>query len=243
MKRRTISLALAFCLCHYVVVGQCDGDPKTERRWDFDERESKGFNILSLLGNVVTPQLIRDTREIRKYVRDPRFKELTLLCGDMRAVDAIYLKALKITEYSIGRALFLSMMATLEHQRIEVKTPLLGVIPLPLTFEEDSVFLLRRHNLPSRLYPDSPRTEHGDRDKLQHFFGSAYLAYITESPEATRSAGNLIEVAEAEFVVGGANDPRDRRANRQGETFGHDLIYVKTLLPSDYFSLPVDESE
>jgi hypothetical protein len=98
---------------------------------------------------------------------------------------------------------------------------------------------LRIHNLPSRLYEDSPVSGVGDRDKLQHFFGSAYIAYVSGSPELARATGNFVEWGEARMIVGGADDARDRRANKQGETFGHDLIYVKTLLPSDYLTLPV----
>jgi hypothetical protein len=159
----------------------------------------------------------------------------------MRAVDAIYLKALKIADYDIGRALFLSMVATLEHQDISVKVPALGILRLPLTFEEDSLFRARSKNLPARLYADTPADEAGDKDKLQHFFASAYLAHVSESTTLARASGDLVERGEAELVVGGADDPRDRRANRQGERFGHDLLIVRTLLPSDYFNLRVEE--
>jgi hypothetical protein len=131
------------------------------------------------------------------------------------------------------------MMASVEHQNIDIRMPLVGSVRMPLSFEEDSLFKSRINNLPVRVYPDSPNDAHGDKDKLQHFFGSAYLAYASESPEFARSTGNVVEWGEAQFVVGGADDPRDRRANKQGARFGHDLLSVKTLLPSDYLSLPV----
>jgi hypothetical protein len=190
-------------------------------------------------GDLFTPQLIRDTKDIRSYLRDERFAELLRRCGDLRAVDGIFQKALRVAEFSIARALFLSMMACMEHQNVEVDVPVVGAVGLPLTFEEDSLFKSRIHNLPSRLYEDSPGSGLGDRDKLQHFFGSAYIAYVSGSPELARATGNFVEWGEARMIVGGADDVRDRRANKQGETFGHDLIYVKTLLPSDYLTLPV----
>lgn len=241
--RKIVLVGLFFCFAGQVrLVAQCDGaNAPGGLSWNFDLEESKGINVLSLLSNVVTPQIVRDTREIRSYVRDPRFAELKKLCGDMRAVDAIYLRALKITEYNVARALVISMMASLEHQRVDVKVPLLGAIPVPLAFEADTLFKSRINNLPSQLYWDSPKDAHGDKDKLQHFFASAYIAYVTESPDLARSAGNFVEWGEAQFIVGGVDDPRDKRANKQGEMFGHDLVYVKTLLPSDYFTLPVDE--
>ncbi len=219
---------------------QCNGDTAVGGlNWEF-EPEEESFSIGGFLGGLFTPQLVKDTRRIRRYVMDPRFAALMELCGDWRAVDAIYLKALKIAEYNVGRSLFLSMMATIEHQNMKIDMPIVGDVGVPLTFEPDSLFVVRLANLPGRLYADSPPTAAGDRDKLQHFFGSAYLAYASESPEVARSTGNVIEWGEARFIVGGEDDPRDRRANLQGETFGHDLLFVNNLLPSDYLKLPVE---
>jgi hypothetical protein len=220
---------------------QCDDRPGPDGLgWDY-ETEKKSFNLFKFLGDAFTPRIVQDINAMRAYVRDSRFAELTRRCGDMRAVDAIYLRALKIAEYNISRALFLSMIACVEHQNLDIRIPLVGAVRMPLSFEADSLFKARIANLPARLYHDTPNDPHGDRDKLQHFFGSAYLAYVSESPEFSRSTGNVIEWGEAQFVVGGADDPRDRRANKQGARFGHDLLSVKTLLPSDYLSLPVKD--
>lgn len=240
---RVTLLAVVFLVVlRFGALAQCDGKPGPDGlSWNFDESDRSGFSLFRALGDVFTPELIRDTRQIRAYVRDDRFGILMKRCGDMRAVDAIYLKALKIADYNIARALFLSMVATLEHRNIDLKLPVVGSLKLPLTFEEDSLFRARQKNLPPRLYGDTPAGEAGDKDKLQHFFASAYLAYASESPGLTRASGDLVERGEAEFVVGGADDPRDGRANKQGERFGHDLLTVRTLLPSDYFNLPVDE--
>ncbi|MEX0736512.1 MAG: hypothetical protein WD182_03660 [Bacteroidota bacterium] len=224
------------------LAAQCGDNPGPDGlTWSFDEGENDGFSLFKALGELFTPEMIKDTRRIRAYVRDERFGTLLRLCGDMRAVDAIYMKSLKITRYNISRALFLSMMATLEHRNVDVKLPVLGAVGLPLTFEEDSLFLARRNSLPSRLYRDTPEGEHGDKDKLQHFFASAYIAYASESRDVARASGNFVEWGEAQFIVGGVDDPRDKRANRQGERFGHDLITVSNMLPSDYFNLRVDD--
>jgi hypothetical protein len=209
--------------------------------WSYDESEGEGFSLFGAVADLFTPEIIKETRRIRKYVRDRRFRVLLERCGDMRAVDAIYQKALRISNYNIPRALFLSIMAVLEHRNVDIKVPIVGSIGLPLTFEEDSLFHARRRNLPARLYPDSPRSEEGDKDKLQHFFASAYIAYVSGSRDLARASGNFVEWGEAQFIVGGVDDPRDKRANKQGERFGHDLITVKNLLPSDYFGLSVDE--
>ncbi len=225
-------------------VAQCDGGAGPDGlTWDFDEQDKEGLSVGKFFSDTFTPQLILDTRAIRAYVRDERFGILLKRCGDMRAVDGIYLKALKIAEYNTTRALFLSMVGVLEHRYIDFKVPVVQSIGIPLTFEEDSLFQSRVKNLPSRIYADTPSGTAGDRDKLQHFFASAYLSYASESPDLARTAGNLVEWGEAKFVVGGADDPRDKRANKQGESFGRDLLIVKTLLPSDYLTLPYEGSE
>lgn len=239
-QRTLLALGLLLASFPVPVLPQCADSASTDGlHWEFDEEESESFSLTGFLSDVFTPQLIRDTRNIRAYVRDARFAELLRRCGDLRAVDGIFLKALRVSEFNIGRALFLSMMACLEHQNVEVAMPVVGTVGLPLTFEEDSLFKARTANLPCRIYEDSPPGAAGDRDKLQHFFGSAYISYVSDSPELARATGNFVEWGEAKMIVGGADDVRDRRANKQGETFGYDLIYVKTLLPSDYLTLPV----
>jgi hypothetical protein len=221
---------------------QCDDKKSPDGlSWDFDEGASKGFSIGSFVSDIFTPQIILDTKYIREYIRDERFLALRSRCGDMRSIDAIYVKSLKIADYNIARALFLSFMAVLEHRKVDVKVPIFKSLALPLTFEEDSIFDNRIKNLPAKVYADTPPGSYGDIDKLQHFFGSAYLSFVSEAPGFTGTAGNLIEWGQANFIVGGADDPRDKRANKQGKCFGRDLLVVKTLLPSDYLTLPYEE--
>jgi hypothetical protein len=234
------SILLLLLLFGPAAIAQCDGKPGPDGlSWRFDEGEKEKFDLLRFIGGVFTPDLVKEAREIRAYIRDRRFVELVKRCGDIRVMDFIYLRALSISDHSISRALFLSMIACLDHQNVDLKVPILGTLGVPLTFEEDSLFKARYGNLPSRLYDDTPRE--GDKDKLQHFFGSAYIAYASESRELAKTSGDLIEWGEARFVVGGVDDPRDRRANKQGGRFGHDLLTVKNLLPSDYLNLTIEE--
>ena len=223
-----------------VSIAQCDGKPGPDGlTWNFDEGEKEEFNLLRFIGGVFTPDIIKETKQIRAYVRDQRFAELVKRCGDVRALDFIHLKSLKISDHNIARALFLSMIAALDHRNVDLKVPVIGTLGVPLTFEDDSLFKVRYGNLPSRLYDDTP--PEGDKDKLQHFFGSAYIAFASESRDLARTSGDLVEWGEAKFVVGGVDDPRDRRSNKQGERFGHDLLAVKNLLPSDYLNLTIEE--
>jgi hypothetical protein len=216
---------------------QCDNEKAFEEfPWDFNEEENTELSFGVILSDALTPQMIIDVKQIRRYILDERFQDLRNRYGDMYAVDAIYLKSLRIANYNITRALFLSLMAVLEHKYVHIKLPLVNPVCMPLTFEKDSIFDVRVQHLPCRIYSDTLWSTEKDRDKLQHFFGSAYLAHSSEAPELTRVVGNIIEWIEAEFVVGGSDDPRDKRANRQGESFGRDLLVVNTLLPSDYLT-------
>ena len=242
MKNGCISICIFSLLFFFEVRAQYDDKKNPDGlSWDFDEGRDKGFSIGTFVSDIFTPQIILDTKHVREYIRDGRFQVLRNRCGDMRTIDAIYLKSLKIADFNIARALFLSFMAVLEHRKVDVKMPIFNSLALPLTFEEDSVFSARIKNLPTQVYPDSPIGPNGDNDKLQHFFGSAYLVFASESPGLTHATGDFVEWLEAKIIVGGTDDPRDKRANKQGKGFGRDLLVVKTLLPSDYLTFPYED--
>jgi hypothetical protein len=123
-----------------------------------------------------------------------------------------------------------------------VRLPLVGsLLWVPLTSEFQEEFLRRRSDLPSRLYADTPPGVFGDRDKLQHFFGAAFLTYVFESGNAASRVGKFLEWGEDALVVEGALDQRDLRANGQGEAFASCLLRGKAVLPSMFFTtvLPV----
>jgi hypothetical protein len=220
-----------------------DEKSSDELLWDFDDGKREEASLGVFLSDIFVPQLIIDVRRIRKYILDERFQKLRNRDGDLRAIDAVYLKSLKIAEHNIARALFLSLMAVLDHKRVYIKIPIISYLGVPLTFEEDSIFILRVNHLPSRIYTDTLNAPTGDPDKLQHFFGSAYIAYSSEAPGFTRTLGNIFEWGEARIIVGGKDDPRDKRANKQGASFGRDLLIVNTLLPTDYLTFSNEESK
>ncbi|HAP34714.1 MAG TPA: hypothetical protein DCQ28_01775, partial [Bacteroidetes bacterium] len=62
---------------------------------------------------------------------------------------------------------------------------------------------------------------------------SAYIAYYTNSKTFTEWIGDLFELGENRFVLGGNNDPRDKQANAKGKEFGLRLLKDDTVLPSD----------
>lgn len=190
----------------------------------------------------VFPKVMQDTYSIKEYVCGEEFAALRAARGDRAAVDALYTEALALSWGNEGEALFLCLMATMDHRRVEVTIPLVGIpLPIPLTGEFEEEFSRRRNALPTRLYEDSPRGAAGDRDKLQHFFGSAYLVLVSESESGADDVGYFVERGESRLVPGESIDLRDIRANRQGQRFGRALLSGLDVMPSAF--LRVGESE
>ena len=179
------------------------------------------------------PAILRDKGALEDYIRDPRFQALRHECGDTLAVDVIFERAVQIADGSFGQALLVATLATFDHFRLGVILPLLGTISFPLTFESRTGYNQRYSHLPRRILPDSIGRSRRDRDKLQHFFGSAYLTYVFNSKSVAQSLGNFIEWGEPRFVVGGDYDERDKYANRLGQEFGMRLLNGDEVIPSD----------
>lgn len=176
--------------------------------------------------------------ELKSFIRSTAFNKLRVMFGDLRSVDAIYVRSMGLTNNNTALALLLASLATFDHRVIGFKVPLLR-IQLPLSDESEDDFSRRVNSLPSRLYQDTPHDASGDRDKLQHFFGSAFLAVICESRKPAERFGTFIEEGEDLFIVGGVNDERDMRANREGQKFGIAVLNNNHHLPSEYLKAEV----
>ncbi len=179
------------------------------------------------------PAFLRDRSSLEKYIRDPRFQALRRECGDTIAVDLIFARAFEIADGSMGHALLIASLATFDHFRIGVIFPLLGVVSFPLGLESRGEYNVRYAHLPRRILPDSIGRSRRDRDKLQHFFGSAYLTYSFDSKFIAQTVGNFVEWGEPLFIAGGDYDERDKYANRLGQEFGKRLLNGDKVLPSD----------
>jgi hypothetical protein len=204
------------------------------------------YSPLESLSAYFPSEIIRSGISLKAYVRSPRFRALRSRFGDQKGVDAVYLQALRLTRGNTGLSLLLSTLATMDHRVVGIRVPMLKIF-FPLTNESDREFARRTHNLPARLYADSPSGRTGDRDKLQHFFGSAFIAYSCESRGAAERVGRFVEWGEDAFIVDGAYDERDVRANTQGREFGLALLRAASeggipatkVLPSDFLKVVV----
>jgi len=184
--------------------------------------------------------LIQNGIELKSFLRGKAFLKLRQRFGDPRAVDAIYVRSMRLTNNNTALALLLASIATFDHRMVGFKVPMLKLF-FPLSDESDGDFLNRVNNLPAHIYRDGPAGRTGDRDKLQHFFGSAFLTFIFESRNSAERFGMFIEKGEDAFIVDGMLDPRDIRANHQGQQFGLALLVDNHHFPSEFLRFEIAE--
>lgn len=178
-------------------------------------------------------KVVQDESALRDLVVSPEFTSYRRARGDLAAVDFLFRRGLQLTWGNTGEALLICMLATFDHRIVGIRLPIIRIVLwLPLTGEFEEAFDRRVAALPSVLYPDTP--PEGDRDKLQHFFGSAFLSIAFGSTESADDVGEFVETEEEAFIIGGVNDPRDVRANREGQRFAEALATRVDALPSEF---------
>jgi len=195
---------------------------------------ASGASAQSFLLEFLKPGWISRASTIRSYIRSSGFAEAEHVQGDRAATDMIFSRALAVSGGDIGEALFACTVACFDHHTIYFKLIFFNM-PFPLSFESDSEYHSRYTHLPSKLFFDTP--PEGDRDKLQHFFGSAYLEWELHSHTFTTAIGNSLEILEPVLVVGGENDERDKRANKAGIAFALLLERHPGIRPSMILNL------
>ena len=194
--------------------------------WYYSTENSSLIDLTNFL-----PKFLKDEAHLKRYIRDDRFYDLRKTLDDTLAVDAIFDRAMLIADGNVQHALLIATFSVMDHRTMGFKVPLVGSVYVPLTFENDSLFRLRRTHLPSKVLSDKLRAS--DKDKLQHFFGSAFIAYSTNSNSIAEWIGDLFEIGEDRFVLGGQDDARDKMANKKGREFGLRLLRDGDVLPSD----------
>jgi len=168
---------------------------------------------------------------ITQFVSRDEFSSLEI--SDLEKTDSIYCYALRISDDESDALLGLTI-ALVPYDRIPVTLPL---IKLKLDFRflssERENFLKKNNNLPKQLFFDTPKGNYGDKDKLAHFFGSAFLSYNTRLLDYSLIIGYFVESFEETFGISRI-DSRDMRANALGIKFGK-LIRTIKIMPSQIF--------
>ena len=230
-------IGIIFCLFSSTSFGQSG----SASSWF--ERDDNIPGIVSFFAPFIFPKVIQDGYRLKDYIRSNAFARVRQSYGDLCAVDAMFEKSLRLSWNNVYEALLITFVGTMDHRTFGVKLPIIGdLLWFPLTSEFPDDFRARVHALPTMIYPDTPNDPAGDRDKLQHFFGSAFLTFFSESRGAAERIGGFIEWGEQKFIVNGAFDERDFRANQQGIEFGLGLLDDVLVRPSDYlqFSIAVE---
>lgn len=184
------------------------------------------------------PLLIQHGIELKSFIRSKEFQKIRQRHGDLRAVDAIYIRSMRLTDDNTAMALLLAALASFDHRSVGLRVPVLKLF-FPLSNESEEDFLARVNSLPSHLFFDTPAYQAGDRDKLQHFFGSAFLSFVFESRDPANRVGTFIEEGEDAFIVDGVLDERDMRANHLGQEFGLALLSDNHQFPSEFLRFEI----
>jgi len=180
--------------------------------------------------------LSKTVNYISSYLASEHFSNLKNNIGDVAATDSIFSEAMRFTEYDYGDALIALMLATVPYNEVPIQIPIFNsTVYYPLTSADEETFLTKNEKLPRYLFFDSPQNNYGDKDKLAHFFGSAFLSYESNIFDIGKLIGYFVEAFEESFKVQSSVDLRDLDVNEYGRLFGDLLKENKDLLPSQIF--------
>ncbi len=189
-----------------------------------------------ILTTLIFPQqskLSKAVNYLSDFIASDHFVELKKTNSDLALVDSIYLRAIAFTKEDYSEALLALTFATVPYKEMPIVIPIIKeVIYYPLIAADDSTFNLKNKNLPRYLFYDSPKTNHGDVDKLAHFFGNAFIGYSQNIFDLSSLIGYFVESFEEIFKVQSKVDYRDLDVNWYGDQFGKLLKESEKVLPS-----------
>ena len=190
------------------------------------------FSVLVINTYPQQSTISKGVNYLSEFIASDYFLNLKKTSNDLALTDTLFLRAVKYKEYNYSEALLALTFATVPYKEVPIKFPLIGVLDYPLVSANDSVFLKKDKNLPKKLFYDTPNDNFGDKDKLAHFFGSAFISYSSNIFDLGDLIGYFVEVFEQSFKVQSSIDTRDLRTNKLGNIFGDILKKNKNALPS-----------
>lgn len=197
--------------------------------------------FLLLLGSALnaqgSPTFKKGVIFISRFISSEYFSSLKKTNNDLALVDTIYLRAVKFYNNDYSESLLALTFACLPYREMNLKIPVIPItVTIPLPAVPNPLFTQKTKNLPAKLLIDSPENEFGDKDKLSHFFGTAFIEYNFPFFNISKFLGIFVEKFEETFYVQGAMDNRDLKVNRLGAKFGKSLRDNGSLLPSEFFN-------
>lgn len=198
----------------------------------FSQGVSAHSNILE---KMFEPSLFQVTDELRDYIRSSEFPEVSHdRDSELHHIDMIFEKGMEFSDDKVSTALLAISIAVLNRTYFEPTFPIIGKVRIPLPSEDSADAASRIIKLPRYFFADSPRGRWGDSAKLVHFFGSAYLTYVSGTRFLPDQFGIWIEEGEATFKLDSLGQNRDVFINRLGQRFGQALSKGRKVLPSDF---------
>lgn len=194
------------------------------------------FNFFAEIGLAQHSSTFLRVDSLTRFIASDYFNSLKIFSSDIDLVDTIYQRSLGINNNNLSEALLIAVFATIPYKVIPINLPIVKLrFDIPLVSSDSATYITKNKNLPKKLLHDSPDGEHGDKDKLAHFFGNAFLEYNSHVMDFTEGIGYFVEVFEEEFIGETKIDFRDMRANKLGELFGKKLKTDCSFLPSYFF--------
>jgi hypothetical protein len=198
------------------------------------------FIILLIPFKIIAQQshLSKAVNYLSDFIASDYFENLHRSNDDLALADTIFLRALHFENYNYSSTLFDLTFAVIPYNKVHIRIPLIGIdYVYHLTSAEEKIFKKKNENLPKRLFFDTPKDNYGDKDKLAHFFGSAYIVYSSNIFDLGDLIGYFVEVFEQDFEVQNAIDQRDIEVNYLGNIFGDILKKDKSILPSQVMTV------
>jgi len=200
------------------------------------------FILLTLVSTIsILPQqssLSKGVNYLSDFIASDYFIELKNESNDVTLVDSIYIRAIKFYNHHYEEALLALTFTTIPYRRVPLVIPIINSrIYYPLISAGDSISKLKNQNLPKNLYYDTPPDKGGDKDKLAHFFGNAFIGYEENILNLADVFGYFVEVFEEDFKSQSKVDFRDIDVNWYGILFGDMLEVNKKIMPSQIMTL------
>jgi len=174
---------------------------------------------------------------LSKFIASDYFSSLKSNSAGTAAVDTIYLRSLHYFNNDFSEAMLALVFVLIPYDEITIKFPLLNFpMTIHLPVAPEPLFTKKTKNTPSIFFPDSPIGMMGDKDKLPHFFGTAFIEYNFPFFNLSKFLGIFVEKFEESFFLQGAMDKRDLYVNRLGAKFGRALRTDGSRLPSEFLN-------
>lgn len=194
------------------------------------------FAIFSNANGQFCDNLFRSIDSLTIELSSLQFQKLKNQTPEIYLIDTIWNKSKRISS-NYSDALLTATFSALPFREFPVVTPFLKIkFGIPLPVGPLNLFEKKFKNLPFKFLFNSPNG-FGDRDKLSHFFGNAFLTYNAGFFTITKFMGILVELFENNFKENGEINLRDMQVNYLGGLFGLALRNNPETKPSDLLKI------